>query len=260
VPHPSALKKGRGAYYRTMREAMATSCAIFQNLRPNEKNWQAFLRKAEEVETPYNPRKNPDLAAVICYAFPDTSYTQCIKYAAGLQLLIDEGVELRRMPKEIEERGGIDELYSQAKAKKKAAGEKEGNETENEEPGQGGRGKQKAHGSAVKKGRGMSESVKPGAKISTASPEDDGTKANEDEDEEDQPGNQEPEEGKNGEAAGDNSRDVSDHEAAAGWAASKLAREAVAKGLDWLLVQLSTKSWTDFPLFAALRMGSAVVK
>jgi hypothetical protein len=114
-----AVKKGRSGRYRTLRESMATCCAIFQHLRPNEMEWRAFLSKAQEVETEYKPRENPELAAVVLYVFSGTSYTQVIKYAAGLQLLIDQGVEPADMPKVIKDRGGIDELYTEATTKKR---------------------------------------------------------------------------------------------------------------------------------------------
>jgi hypothetical protein len=117
----AAVKKERAGHYESIRQAMAVACAIFSALRPNEKDWRAFLIKAEEVETPYKPRENSDLAAVVLYVLSDTSYTQCIKYAAGLQLLVNEGVEPRDIPTAIKERGGIDGLYQEATRKHRKA-------------------------------------------------------------------------------------------------------------------------------------------
>ena len=214
-----AFKKGRGGYYRTMREAMATSCAIFQNLRPNEEDWHSFLGKSQEVETPFNPRENSDLAAVVFYVFPHVSYTQGIKYAAGLQLLIDERIEPSDMPAMIKKRRGIDNLYMEATAKKRG---KTGASNA-------------AHGGSTK----SSKRRKPGA--DDASPP--GT--TEDDDVPGEWGDWEPDAEEGDEVGDDPSavRATAKAKKEAGRVAGKLARIAVENDSEWILCEI------DHPLF-----------
>lgn len=116
------VRHAEGGYQKALRHWLAAAMAIHDNLSRSDTDLREFHESLFTKEKfPFQPRENKGLAAVLLFVFNATTeerYNRCVKYAAGLQLLKDDGVAVEDIPAAIKQRGGIDGLYEAAKTKK----------------------------------------------------------------------------------------------------------------------------------------------
>jgi len=108
-------------HYEMIYEVMATACEIALQFERKGKAWKKFEENdLVGIKFPHTPKQATKLTQVILFIFSGTSevrYNRCIKYARGLQVLLDEGVETEDVAQAIKNRGGIEGLYETAKGK-----------------------------------------------------------------------------------------------------------------------------------------------
>jgi hypothetical protein len=89
------VRHAEGGYQKALRHWLAATSAIYDNLLKSDADLQEFHRSLyAKQKFPFQPRENKDLIAVLLFVFSATTeerYNRCIKYAAGLQRLKDDG-------------------------------------------------------------------------------------------------------------------------------------------------------------------------